>query len=345
MGPELHRIRNRLCVLGVMTVSTPVWFLIMTSTRTGRDRCAICLWATCLTPRPGPVRRLIRRGHRPHDLVMSRGISPLYADGPRQCGTGSPVRSTGGSSSAARRPHLAGCRGGWVRGHRWVGAHAGSATTSTAPATPVVDVRSPALPRGRRIWLDLRCRSVAVAARRSRLPIVFFGIKRHRGPAGRVALLAVAGVAAHVRHDERPPTAPAWQGRYGPDAGWSRIAAAYVGAWSSPPGVVGRLALGSAISVHRVRASLCGQLDGSNCAGRTTRWESAVGLTLDRSTRAAPTRPPPSDLPSLSPAGGARLLRFAHPEPAAKWNSPGCVATMMGSGVGQPSRSRGSCPN
>lgn len=235
--------RNRLCVLGVAAAMTPaVWFLIADINPNGVEiAAAICLWATCLTVATrGPSSRLIQRaGIALMILVMSRGISPLYA-----------VMALGSAALIAgevRRRELigrrdvrlwlaAGAAGSLVTG-AWVLVAGFSHNVHRTGHALSTSLRSAGLYLQEAVgdWLDLRVSlPFAVAACGAVvLPIVFFGITRARPTDRRavVALLVVALVLPLTSDTMNvPPIASAWQGRYGlPMLAGVIVAAAYAG--------------------------------------------------------------------------------------------------------------------
>ncbi|MEY2448218.1 MAG: hypothetical protein QOH79_1694 [Acidimicrobiaceae bacterium] len=303
--------RNRLCVLGVATATTPiVWFLIADLNPNGVEiAAAICLWAGSLaTAVQGPSERVIRRaGIALTILVMSRGISPLYA-----------LMALGSAALIAgptRRRELIGRRD--VR--RWLAAGAGGTVITgawvlVAGFSHNVHRTGHALSSGLRStglflqesvgdWLDLRVSlpyAVAACAVVA-LPIVGTGIVRARRSDRRV-LLGLLGIVLLLPLTSDimnlPPIASAWQGRYGlPMTAGVVIVAAYIGRadlsarlWRCGLAVLGTAHVGAFIVFvrHWVETSTAATaLAVANAVGIAL-----IGLVLDRSMHPAGDRGP-----------------------------------------------------
>ncbi|MEY2451339.1 MAG: hypothetical protein QOD92_913 [Acidimicrobiaceae bacterium] len=235
--------RNRLSVLGVAAVTTPiVWFLISDLNPNGVEiGAAICLWASSLTlARYGPSRQVIRwAGIALTVFVMSRGISPLYAV--------IALVAAGLIAGKARSRELLGRPD--VR--RWLVLAAGGACITGVwvlvagfshnvhraghPVSGALRETGLFLQESVGDWLDLRVSlPYAVAACAAvALPILVLGIARARRGDRNVTLclLAIALVLPLTSNIMNlPPIASAWQGRYGlPMVAGVIITAAYIG--------------------------------------------------------------------------------------------------------------------
>lgn len=233
---------RRLHVLGVATATTPiVWFLIATVNPNGVEiAAAICVWSSCFAAATQPRLTdgvVFRCGVGLAVLVMSRGISPVYAL--------LALASAAVMASPERRREITARRD--VR--RWLlVAVAGTLVTGTWVAIagfshnvhrdgqdPSEFLRLSGLYLQQSVgdWLDLNV-SLAYAVvvyAAIVVPMVAVGIARSRRNDRRVllALLAVALVLPLTSDIYNlPPIASAWQGRYGlPMVTGVVIAAAY----------------------------------------------------------------------------------------------------------------------